>query len=221
MSLKIYDWPTGPFPARVRIALAEKGLLSKVEFERVNLWKAEHKSAEFKQKFNYSGTVPVLELEDGTIIAEVNAIITYLDNLDDNQFLTGRTAAQKGVILNMTRRAELEVQEAISTYFHNSTPGLGPQVEIYQNKEWGIYQLEKGLRGLRHFDDVLQNQPYVAGDEFSMADIALIGGMLFVSVMNIEVPSDLKALLAWYKKVQERPSVKQQADLGFLDGSIL
>ncbi|KAK6460329.1 glutathione transferase [Scheffersomyces coipomensis] len=221
MSLKIYDWPTGPFPARVRIALAEKGLLEQVQFERINLWKGEHKTAEFKAKLSYSGTVPVLELEDGTIIAEVNAIITFLDNLDDDQSLTGRTPAQKGIILNMTRRAELEVQEVISTYFHNATPGLGPDVEIYQNKEWGLYQLAKGLRGLRHFDELLQKQPYVAGDEFSMADIALVGGMLFAAMIDVEVPSDLTALFAWYKRVQERPSVKQQIDRGFLDGSKL
>jgi glutathione S-transferase len=37
--MKIYDWPTGPYPARVRIALAEKNLQSRVQFVTVNLWK--------------------------------------------------------------------------------------------------------------------------------------------------------------------------------------
>ncbi|MDH1170768.1 glutathione S-transferase N-terminal domain-containing protein [Pantoea agglomerans] len=41
--MKFYDWYDGPYPARVRIALAEKGLLSEVEFIPVNLWKGEHK----------------------------------------------------------------------------------------------------------------------------------------------------------------------------------
>lgn len=35
--MKIYDWFDGPYPARVRIALAEKGLLHDIEFVSVNL----------------------------------------------------------------------------------------------------------------------------------------------------------------------------------------
>ncbi|MDQ1210966.1 hypothetical protein [Pantoea anthophila] len=45
--MNIYDWQDGPYPARVRIALAEKGLLSQVEFIPVNLWKEEHIKADF------------------------------------------------------------------------------------------------------------------------------------------------------------------------------
>lgn len=51
--MKIYDWHTGPYPARVRIAIGEKGLRSRVEFVSVNLWKGEHKTPEFLEK-NYS-----------------------------------------------------------------------------------------------------------------------------------------------------------------------
>ena len=53
--MKIYDWPTGPYPARVRIALAEKNLQSRVQFVTVNLWKGEHKKPDFLAR-NYSGT---------------------------------------------------------------------------------------------------------------------------------------------------------------------
>lgn len=56
--MKIFDWPTGPYPARVRIALAEKNLQSRISFECVNLWKGEHKQPAFFAK-NYSGTLPV------------------------------------------------------------------------------------------------------------------------------------------------------------------
>ena len=50
--MKIYDWHTGPYPGRVRIALGEKGLQSQVQFESVDLWKGEHKTPEFRAK-NY------------------------------------------------------------------------------------------------------------------------------------------------------------------------
>ncbi|MCF5823910.1 glutathione S-transferase N-terminal domain-containing protein, partial [Pseudomonas syringae] len=70
--MKIHDWFNGPYPARVRIALAEKDLLPRIEFVSINLWTGEHKKPEFLA-INYSGTLPVLELEDGTLIAECTA----------------------------------------------------------------------------------------------------------------------------------------------------
>ena len=80
--MKIYDWPTGPYPARVRIALTEKNLQSHVQFVKVDLLKGENKTSEFLAK-NYSGTLPVLELDEGTFIAESTAITEYLDALED------------------------------------------------------------------------------------------------------------------------------------------
>ncbi|WP_052181669.1 glutathione S-transferase [Cupriavidus sp. GA3-3] len=205
--MKIYDWFDGPYPARVRIAIAEKNLQSRVRFESVNLWKGEHKLPEFLA-INYSGTLPVLELEDGTRIAECTAITEYLDNLDGAPTLIGRTALEKGLIHMMNKRTEIEFLDAVSVYFHHSTPGLGPHVELYQNPEWGNRMRDKAVRGMRYLDGVLQKQPYIAGDFFSMADIAVIGGLVFTKIVKLEVPAELEALHAWHKKVQERPSVQ-------------
>lgn len=207
MALKIHDWHNGPYPARVRIALAEKNLQSRVHFVSVDLRQGEHKTAEFLAK-NFSGTLPVLELDDGTLIAECTAITEYLDALDGPSTLTGRTPREKGVIHMMSRRAELEVLDAISIYFHHATPGLGPHVEVYQNPEWGSYQHDKALRGMRYFDGVLRTQSYVAGEDFSMADIALIGGMIFAAMLKVQVPAECDALVAWNARMQERPSVQ-------------
>ncbi len=93
--MKIYDFPVGPYPARVRIALGEKYLQSQVSFVFVDLRKGQHKQAEFLN-LNYSGTVPVLQLDDGTLIAECTAITEYLDSLDGDPILTGRTPREKG-----------------------------------------------------------------------------------------------------------------------------
>src|SRR5579859_5879746 len=67
--LKIYDMKGFPNPARVRIALAEKGLQEQAAFIVVNVLAGEHRQGEFLRK-NPSGAVPVLELADGTCIAE-------------------------------------------------------------------------------------------------------------------------------------------------------
>jgi glutathione S-transferase len=207
--MRIFDWPTGPYPARVRIALAEKGLASCVRFESVDLWKGEHKTPAFRAK-NYSGTLPVLELDDGTFIAECTAITEYLDALDGAPLLTGATPRERGVIHMMSKRAELELLDAVSVYFHHATPGLGPDVEIYQNAEWGLRQRDKALSGMRYFDGVLRLQEFVAGAAFSMADITVIGGLIFAGLVDLPVPADCTALLAWYARMQERPSVRNR-----------
>ena len=211
--MKIYDWPTGPYPARVRIALAEKNLEARIQFVTINLWKGEHKKPDFLATKNYSGTIPVLELDDGTLIAECTAITEYLDWFDGAPTLTGRTPREKGLIHMMSKRAELELQDAISVYFHHATPGLGPDVEIYQNKEWGLRQRDKAVRGMHYFDSVLRKQPFVAGEAFSMADITVIGGLIFAGLVDLPVPVECAALQAWYARMQERPSVKNQLSI--------
>jgi glutathione S-transferase len=212
VSLKIYDWHTGPYPARVRIALAEKNLQSRVQFVSIDLWKGEHKKPEFLAK-NYSGTVPLLELEDGTLIAECTAITNYIDALTTEPTLTGTTAVEKGLISMMNKRAEMEVLDAVSAYFHHATPGLGPEVEVYQNEDWGLRQRDKALRGMRYFDSVLRKQSFVAVDYFSMADITLFAGLIFASLVKLAIPEELDALLAWQKRVAERPSVQNWSNM--------
>ncbi|WP_340314195.1 glutathione S-transferase [Rhizorhabdus argentea] len=210
--MKIHDTAMGVYPARVRIALAEKNMQSRVEFVPVDLLKGEHKAPEFLTK-NYSGTLPVLELEDGTFIAECTAITQYLDTLDGSPTLTGKTPKEQGVIHMMSKRAELELLDAISVYFHHATPGLGPNVERYQNAEWGLYQRDKALRGMRYFDGLLQRQPFVTGDAFSMADITVIAGLIFGGHVDVAVPAECEALVAWYARMQERPSVKNRVTM--------
>jgi len=215
MTMKIYDFPIGPYPARVRIALAEKSLQSQISFVLVDLRKGRHKQAEFLS-LNYSGTVPVLELEDGTLIAECTAITEYLDALDGNPSLTGKTPREKGLIHMMNKRAEIELLDAISVYFHHATPGLGPDVEIYQNAEWGLRQRDKALKGMVYFDEILRREPFVAGPSFSMADITVIAGMIFADLVKLPVPPSCQALVAWYEAMKQRPSVSNRVAMSRL-----
>ena len=113
----------------------------------------------------------------------------------------------------MSKRAELEVLDAISVYFHHATPGLGPDVEVYQNAEWGVWQRDKALRGMQYFDACLRRQPFVAGEVISMADITLIGGLIFAGLVKLPIPAECGALAAWYARMQERPSVKHRVTM--------
>lgn len=211
--MKIHDVPGFPNPLRVRIALAEKGLTDQVQFVPVDLPGGEHKEDAFLAK-NPSGAVPVLELEDGLCIAECTAITEYVDNLDGKPVLTGATPRDKAVIHMMQKRAEAELIDAVGDYFHYATPGLGPKVEDGKKAQWtgrdafGRKQGARAVAGMRYFDQVLRDRPYVAGDQFSMADITVLGGLVFAGFARLDVPEDCTALTAWRARVSERPSVK-------------
>jgi len=204
--MKIYDFEGFPNPARVRMALAEKGLTDKVEFISVNLPEGEHRKPEFLAK-NPSGLVPALELDDGTIISECTAITEYLDNLEGEPTLTGKTPKERAVVHMMQRRAESGLIDAVGTYFHHATPGLGPDIETYQCAEWGNHQHEKALDGMQYFNNLLEKQDYLAGDDFSMADITAFAGLGFAEFAQIEIPENCTALKEWRARVSSRPSV--------------
>jgi len=87
---------------------------------------------------------------------------------------------------------------------------LGPLVELYQNQEWGFRQRDKAIRGMHYFDKVLQQQTYVAGEKFSMADITVIGGLVFAAIVKLEIPAECKALLSWFERMKQRESVASQ-----------
>jgi glutathione S-transferase len=204
--VKIYEYKGFPNPARVRIALAEKGLTSRVEFIQVDLLSGAHRTPEFLAK-NPSGAVPVLELDDGTTISECTAITEYLDHLDGEPTLTGRTGKERAIIHMMQRRTEVELMDALGTYFHHATPGLGEKIELYQNRDWGERSLKRGIAGMHYLNQVLSQQPYLAGDHFSMVDITAFAGLYLADFIKIEIPEALTHLKAWRARVAARPSI--------------
>ena len=204
--MKIYDFEGFPNPARVRIALAEKGVTEQAEFISVNVPEGEHRSAAFVAK-NPTAGVPMLELECGTCISECTAITEYIDGTYPGIALTGTTPKQKAVVHMMQRRAEQQVLDAVGDYFHHATDGLGPALETDQAKDWGERRGKQAVAGMRYFDSVLANAPFVAGDEFSMADITLFAGLGFADFAKLEVPSELANLNQWRNKVSQRESI--------------
>lgn len=203
--MKIYDFEGFPNPARVRIALAEKGATDKVQFVHVDVMKGEHRLPDFVSK-NPSATVPVLELDDGTTISECSAITEYIDHVFEGISLTGKSAKERAVIHMMQRRAEQDVMDAVGAYFHHATPGLGA-LELYQNKEWGLKQHERALTGMHYFNGVLAHQPFAAGENFSITDITLFVGLSFADFAKVNIPSECTHLLAWRARMAKRSSM--------------
>lgn len=164
----------------------------------------------------------MLELDDGILISESTAITEYLDHLDDRPTLTGTTPKQRGLIHMMQRRAEAELIDAVGDYFHHATPGLGPQLQAFKSldwngrAEWGRRQGERARAGMSYFNSVLERQPYVAGDAFSMADITVFAGLMFADAAGLAIPEHSAALLAWRARIADLPCVKNRSGQTFL-----
>lgn len=204
--MKIYDVEGFPNPARVRIALAEKGAMDKVEFVAVDVMAGEHRSDAFKAK-NPDAAVPCLELADGSHISQCNAILEYIDGHFEGASLTGETPKERAQISMMNLRAENGLLNAVATYFHHATPGLGPDLEADQCAEWGHKQKDVADQTMTYLDGVLADSAYLAGDTFSMADITAFAGLAFADFAKIEIPATLSHLNAWRTKMASRPSI--------------
>ena len=204
--MKIYDVEGFPNPARIRIALAEKGATNKVEFIPVDVMGGEHRTPDFKAK-NPDAAVPCLELPDGSHIAQCNAITEYIDAEFNGPSLTGRTAKERARISMMNLRAENGLVNAVGAYFHHATPGLGPDLETYQCAEWGNKQKEVAGNTMAYLDTVLAENDYLAGDAFSVADITAFAGLAFADFAKVEIPDSLTHLNAWRARMAARPSI--------------
>jgi len=203
--MKIYDVEGFPNPARVRIALAEKGASEQVEFIPVDVMGGEHRTAEFKAK-NPDATVPYAELDCGTCISQCTAITEYIDGTFEGPSLIGDTPKQRATTQMMNLRAESGLVDAVGAYFHHATPGLGPDLETYQNADWGMKKKETAQNTMRYLDNVLETSDYLAGSNFSMADITAFAGLAFADFAKVEIPSELSNLAAWRQRVAARPS---------------
>ena len=219
--MKLYDRQGTPNAARIRIVLAEKGLEDRVTFVPVDLIAAAQKQPAFL-KMNPIGKTPLLELDDGLIISESTAITEYLDNLDGNPTLTGRTPREKALVHMMQRRVEILLLETVDDYFHYATPGLGQALRPWRMpdwagaREWGERRGAEAVRNLPYFDTVLAERPYLAGETFSMADISLFAGLAFAGAAGLPIAPELVALAAWRERVCDLPAVRNRSGQSLL-----
>ena len=204
--MKIFDIEGFPNPARVRIALAEKGATDKVEFVSVDVMNGEHRTNAFKA-MNPDASVPCAELDDGTHLSQVTAITEYIDGTFEGPSLFGDTPKDRAVTHMMNRRAENGLVDAVGAYFHFATDGLGPELETYQNSDWGLRQREVAIQTMTYLDGVLSTSDFLAGDQFSMADITAFARLAFADFAKVDIPENLHNLIKWRAQMAQRPSI--------------
>ena len=202
--MKIYSSKVAPNPRRVRIFLAEKGI--EIPYEEVDISAAVNRQPEFRNKINPMGEVPVLELDDGTHIAESVAICRYFEELHPQPPLMGVGALGKAWVEMWNRRMEYHVLGLVAAVFRNSGEffkGRIPQVPEYV--EVARRAAEKSYAWL---DEVLAKQRFIAGEQFTIADITALCGVDFGRVSKIRIQPEQKNLTRWREEVSARPSAK-------------
>jgi len=133
--MKIFETRTAPNPRRVRMFMAEKGLLDKAEFVEIDIQKGENLTPEFVAR-NPMKKVPVMELDDGTCIAETMAICRYFEEAyPDTPKLMGETAAEKAQVEQWLRWLEFYFFMPTGMCFQHTTGYFKDRMNPI--KEWG------------------------------------------------------------------------------------
>lgn len=193
-----------PNPRRVRVFVAEKGI--EVEYRQIDMNKGEHLTPEIAEK-NPLQRFPILVLDDGTAISESIAICRYFEEMHPEPSLFGLTPVEKAKVEMWSRRAELNFLSQVAQAFRHTHPAMAT-MEVPQVAEWGEANREKIDKTLVHFDNALKEARFVAGQNYSVADITLLIGIDFMRVLKRRIPDEMTALQDWHKRVSERESAQ-------------
>jgi glutathione S-transferase len=206
--MKLYDCATAPSPRRVRIFLAEKAIA--VPTVQVNLRAGEQFSPAFRA-LNPACTVPVLDLENGTIITDAVAICLYFEDLQPEPSLIGRGAEERAIVTAWYRRAEREGFYVAMEAFRNATPGLKGRAVPGPTDYEQIPDLARRARTqMQQFfetmDRRLAESAFVAGAQYTIADITTLVAVDFARWAKLTVPPHCTNLLRWHAAISARPS---------------
>ncbi len=200
--MKLYDGGRAPNPRRVRIFLAEKGI--EVPLVSVDMGELGHRSEEITQR-NPLQRLPVLELDDGTILTESVAICRYFEELHPTPALFGTGALGKAQVEMWNRRLELNFFFPVAAAFRHIHPAM-QDWERPQIPEWGEANKPKAIDFLELMDKELANREFACGDYYSIADITGLVALDFMKLARIAVPENCANVLRWKATISARPS---------------
>lgn len=202
--MKLFD-SVGPNPKMVRMFMAECGI--ELDKQTVDLMGAENRQEDYL-KVNPTGTTPALQLDDGSILAEITAICEYLAEREGSSSLIGNTPEERAETRMWTRRIDLGIIEPMTNGFRYSE-GL----PIFKDRMTTMPEAADGLKGLAQekltwLDAQMAGKEFVCGDRFSMADILLFSFLEFGGNVGQPLNEDNKNIKAWYDRVAARPSAQ-------------
>ena len=203
--MKLYN-SMGPNPHMVRMYAAELGV--DLALEDVDLMGGENRQAAFLAK-NPSGQSPALELDDGTVLAEITAICEYLDDITDGKTLIGSTPEERANTHMWTRRVDLNICEPLGNGFRYAE-GL----QIFESRMITIPEAANGLKRIAQAkltwldEQMSDRREFIAGASLSMADILLYSMMVFFAGVGQPLNPENTNVQAWFDRMAARPSAQ-------------
>lgn len=202
--MKLYS-SVGPNPRMVSMFLLEKGIV--IDTQEINMPAGENRRADFLA-VNPGGTVPALDIGGGVIISEITAICEYLEELNPEPCLIGKTPSERAVVRMWNRRIDLRVSEPMAFAVHS-----GEAFELFKGRmrlfPYAVEDLYAYAQdNLKWIDAQIEGRDYIAGPTISLADINLFGHIDYYHHAGRPIPATCRNLLAWHARMTARPSAE-------------
>jgi glutathione S-transferase len=199
--MKLYDFAGAPNPKKLRVYLAEKGIT--IPVVPVDIVTGENRRPEFLAK-NPLGGLPVLELDDGTILTESLAIIEYLEELHPEPPMIGRTPLERARVRELERICELGVLLSVGTIFQNTHPFMAARLK--QSAEAAENARKRLATHLAVLDARIGSNPFVAGARPTIADCTLFAALEFTEFAGVALDPAHRNVARWHAEFKKRPS---------------
>lgn len=208
----LYVTRTAPNPRKALILLASKGIdvddMDDIDVVDIDFAANEQMSEAFT-KMNPMQTVPVLKLDDGTILNDSQAVCEYLDRVYGERSVMGNDVIQRAQVCSMRRIAEFEVLYNLMLAFQHSHPSKAQRVE--QVPEFVAPSIARAVKALPYFENALEGHDYLVGDQLSFADIVLYLGLDFGKILKVNPNEQGENLARFYQMMNERFSIANMA----------
>ncbi len=208
----LYVTRTAPNPRKALILMASKGIdiddIDDINVVDIDFASGEQMSEAFT-KINPMQTVPVLTLDDGTVINDSQAVCEYLDRVYGERSVMGNDVVQRAQVCSMRRIAEFEVLYNLMLAFQHSHPSKAVRVD--QVPEFVEQSIARAIKALPYFEAALEGRDYLVTDHLTFADIVLYLGLDFGKALKVNPTQHGDNLAQFYQRMHERFSIKSMA----------
>ena len=202
--MKLIGSLTSPFVRKVRVVLAEKKI--ECEFEIDSPWTPESNVP----NINPLGKIPVLALDDETVLFDSRVISEYLDNAAPNNKLMPAPNRERTEVKRWEALADGICDAAALIFLERKRP------QEQQSADWIARQQDKIARGLDYMAKELGESPWCMGNHLSLADIATgcALGYLAFRFPEIDWRETHPNLARLYDKLMQRPAFAETVPKG-------
>lgn len=192
--LKVYGDIQSGNCYKIKLMMALLGI--EHEWIPVNILQGETRTPSYLAK-NPNGKIPLLEFEDGTCLAESNAILNYL--ADGTMFLPD----------DRLQRARVLQWQFFEQYSHEPYIAVARFIAKYlglpeERKQEYAAKQEGGHKALRIMEAQLAKTPYLTGDRYTIADVSLYAYTHVAEEGGFDL-SAYPAVSAWLERIASHP----------------